>query len=155
MNDIKIYELGDEHDAAAFRDLNLEWIEKYFEVEPNDLKALNDPYKYIISKGGAVMMAALNGEIAGTCALVKVSDDMFELAKMAVSPKAQGKKIGYLLGKAVIEKAKALGASTVFLVSNTRLKPALGLYHKLGFTEIPLDSREYKRTDIKMELSLY
>ena len=155
MSEVRIFGLRNEEDAAAFRDLNLEWIERYFEVEPNDRKVLSDPYGYIIDKGGAIFMAEYKNEIVGTCALIKVSGSTYELAKMAVTPKAQGLKIGYLLGKAVIEKAKACHASSVFLLSNRGLAPAISLYMKLGFKEVPLDSKEYERSDIKMELSLY
>ena len=152
MSTIRIIEFREEH-AAAFRDLNLEWIEKYFEVEPNDLKMLNDPAGHILAKGGAIVMAEYNGEIVGTCALLKSEDHIYELAKMAVSPKAQGRQVGYTLVKAVIEKAKALGAAKIFLLSNRSLAPAIHLYKKLGFKEVPLDSSDYKRSDIKMELS--
>jgi ribosomal protein S18 acetylase RimI-like enzyme len=55
--------------------------------------------------------------------------------------------------EASIEKARQLGAHTVILYSNTRLAPAITLYRKLGFYEVPLDG-PYKRSDIKMELPL-
>lgn len=153
MRTVQIIEFRKE-DAAAFRDLNLEWIEKYFEVEPNDLKMLNDPLTHIIRKGGAILMAVLNDEAVGTCALIRHNENDYELAKMAVSPKAQGRQVGYSLAKAVIEKARTLGAAKVFLLSNRTLAPAIHLYKKLGFKEVPLDSKEYKRSDIKMELVL-
>ena len=78
----------------------------------------------------------------------------FELAKMAVSPKAQGKNIGWLLGQAIIEKAKALGASGIYLESNTILKPAINLYHKLGFQKVAGHPTPYERCNIQMELKL-
>ncbi|MEO5570280.1 MAG: hypothetical protein ABIT08_10830 [Bacteroidia bacterium] len=34
--------------ADIFRELNLHWIKKYFEVEPEDLKMLTTPQLYII-----------------------------------------------------------------------------------------------------------
>lgn len=153
MRTVQITEFTKEHEAA-FRELNLEWIEKYFEVEPSDLNVLNDPFTHIISKGGAILMAALNGEAVGTCALIRHDDHTYELAKMAVSPKAQGRQVGYTLAKAVIEKARTLKAAKIFLLSNRTLAPAIHLYKKLGFKEVPLDSKEYKRSDIKMELTL-
>ena len=78
----------------------------------------------------------------------------FELAKMAVSPKAQGKNIGYLLGRAIIDQAKTFGASKVYLESNTILKPAISLYHKLGFTKVAGRPSPYERSNIQMELIL-
>ena len=34
--------------AKEFKDLNIAWLKKYFEVEPADEKVLNDPQKEII-----------------------------------------------------------------------------------------------------------
>jgi ribosomal protein S18 acetylase RimI-like enzyme len=73
---------------------------------------------------------------------------------MGVSPKTQGLGIGYLLGRACIEKARALGARRVYLESNTRLKPAINLYHKLGFRKVAGPPSPYERCDIQMELVL-
>ena len=78
----------------------------------------------------------------------------FEMAKMAVSPKAQGKNMGWLLGQAVIKSAKELGGSKIYLESNTILKPAINLYYKLGFQKITGRPTPYKRCNIQMELNL-
>lgn len=154
--DVQIVDFNEEEEehAIAFRDLNLEWITKYFEPEPSDHKVLNAPLNCIIRKGGAILMAKYNNEIVGTCALINSGNYIYELSKMAVAPKAQGLKIGYLLGKAIVDKAKVLNAKSVVLYSNTGLTPAISLYRKLGFIEVPLASSEYKRSDIKMELCL-
>jgi DNA-binding MarR family transcriptional regulator/predicted GNAT family N-acyltransferase len=148
---IKDYE--PEH-QSRFRDLNVEWIEHYFKLEKKDLESLNDPKGFILDKGGHILVAAYKGEIMGVCALLKMDDETYELAKMAVSPAAQGKSIGWLLGKACIEKAKALGAKKLFLESNTRLVPAINLYHKLGFKKIVGKPSPYERSNIQMELVL-
>ena len=137
-----------------FKDLNEEWITQYFKMEESDHKALDHPEEYIINKGGHIYIALYNGEAVGACALIKMDDKKFELAKMAVSPKAQGKSIGTLLGQACIDKAKELGADTVFLESNTKLKPAISLYRKLGFKKITGPPSPYERANIQMELKL-
>ncbi|HSI91570.1 MAG TPA: GNAT family N-acetyltransferase [Adhaeribacter sp.] len=136
----------------AFRDLNHEWIRQYFELEEADNKMLNDPEGYILDKGGFIFLALLNGEAVGTVALLKNPDNSFELAKMAVTPKAKGLKIGYALGIAALEKAREEKAAKVELLSNRKLAPALNLYFKLGFREVPLPPTDYQRCDIKMEL---
>ena len=136
----------------AFRQLNEEWITKYFRMEESDYKALDHPQEYIIDKGGHIYIALYKGEAVGTCAIISMSDGGFELAKMAVSPKAQGLGIGYLVGKACIEKARALGAPRVYLESNTTLKPAINLYHKLGFRKAFGPPSPYERSNIQMEL---
>jgi GNAT superfamily N-acetyltransferase len=158
MNNITSVNIADykpEH-RKAFRDLNEEWISKYFKMEPADYAALDDPEGYILSKGGHIVVALLNDEPVGVCALIKMGDPKYdyELAKMAVSPKAQGYGIGYLIGKYCIDKAKSLGASTIYLESNTILGPAINLYRKLGFTEVYGHETPYERCNIQMELKL-
>lgn len=144
------------HFQAAFRALNEEWISRYFQMEEADYKALDNPQGYILDKGGHIFMALLDDEVVGTCAMIKMDDPDydFELAKMAVSPKAQGKNIGWLLGNAVIEHARKQGAKGVYLESNTLLQPAIRLYQKLGFVKIIGRSTPYARCNIQMGLRL-
>ncbi|MGX1929295.1 GNAT family N-acetyltransferase [Flagellimonas sp. 2504JD4-2] len=140
----------------AFRVLNEEWIIKYFKMEEMDRLSLHNPKEYILDKGGYIAVALLNNEPVGVCALINSDHQGFdyELAKMGVSPKAQGKGIGKLLGQHIIEKAKSLGATKLFLESNRVLGPALSLYKKLGFKEIIGATSPYERSDIQMEMDL-
>ena len=142
--------------ARAFKALNEEWISKYFVMEEADYKALDNADSYIINNGGHILVALYNNEPVGVCALLKMDDPDYdyELAKMAVSPKAQGKNIGFLLGQAIIEKAKALGSHKLYLESNTILKPAISLYHKLGFVKVAGRPSPCERANIQMELEL-
>ncbi|MBB6329667.1 DNA-binding MarR family transcriptional regulator/GNAT superfamily N-acetyltransferase [Chryseobacterium sediminis] len=141
---------------SAFKALNEEWISTYFVMEDTDYKALDNPEEYILNKGGKILVALYNDEPLGVCALIKVDDPDydFELAKMAVSPKAQGKNLGWLLGQAIISKAKESGASKIYLESNTILKPAINLYYKLGFQKVSGRSTPYQRCNIQMELNV-
>lgn len=140
----------------VFKALNEEWISTYFKMEATDHKVLNNPEGYILKKGGHIFIALYKNEPVGVCALIKMEKGAydFELAKMAVSPKAQGKNLGYLLGQAVINKAKELGGATLFLESNTILKPAISLYQKLGFKKVVGLPSPYERCNIQMELKL-
>ncbi|RAJ80028.1 DNA-binding MarR family transcriptional regulator [Chitinophaga dinghuensis] len=140
----------------AFRDLNEEWISHWFKMEEADYKALDNPQGYILDKGGHILVALLHGQPVGVCALIKMKDPEYdyELAKMAVSPAARGKNIGWLLGNAIAEKAKALGAKKIYLESNTILKPAISLYEKLGFRKVAARHSPYERANIQMELIL-
>lgn len=140
----------------VFRALNEEWISTWFKMEEADYKALDDPKGYILNNGGHILVALYEGEPVGVCALIKMKDPQydFELAKMAVSPRAQGKNIGWLLGNAVIDKARSLGARKIYLESNTVLKPAISLYYKLGFQKVIGHATPYERCNIQMELSL-
>ena len=138
--------------AHAFRQLNEEWITTWFKMEEEDYHALDHPQEHILDGGGHIYIALYKSEPVGACAIIKMNDGGFELAKMGVSPKAKGKGIGWLLGRACLEKARELGAHRVYLESNTRLKPAISLYHKLGFRKIAGPPSPYERCDIQMEL---
>lgn len=153
--DVHIVEYQPEY-QEAFRALNEEWISNYFEMEEADYKALDNPKEYILDKGGKILVALYNNEPLGVCALIKMNDGNydFEMAKMAVSPKAQGKSIGWLLGQKLVDTAKELGASKIYLESNTILKPAINLYYKLGFEKVAGHATPYKRCNIQMELVL-
>ena len=152
---IEIIDYSQEY-QSAFKELNEEWIRTHFNIEDADRKALNNPKEYILDKGGQILLAIENNTVLGTCALIKMYDSKydFELAKMAVSPKARGKGIGNLLGKSIIEKAKSLGASELYLESNTILRPAISLYEKLGFQKVVGRKTPYERCNIQMELKL-
>lgn len=137
-----------------FRTLNEEWLIKYFRIEDIDRKVLGNPEKYILDDGGFILFAIYENEIVGTCALINQGKYGFELSKMAVKEKYQGLKIGLKLAEAVIEKAKSRGEKKIFLETNSKLKPAISLYEKLGFKhKIPqFDHSKYERADVYMEL---
>lgn len=139
---------------SAFKKLNEDWITTYFKLEKPDIEALGNPKKYILDKGGVILVALLNDEPVGVCALIPIGKGTLELAKMAVRADLRGKNIGYVLGKAAIQKARELKAKRIFLESNTILVPAMRLYRKLGFKKIIGPPTPYERCNIQMELTL-
>lgn len=102
--------------------------------------------------GGEIFLALYKDEVVGTCALIKSKNENFdfELAKLAVLTKVQGLKLGLLLSRAVINEAKNRGGKTIFLETNSALTPAVSLYKKLGFEEIPNFKSKYKRVNLVM-----
>lgn len=145
----------DEKFAIDFKKINLEWLKADFYVEDYDQKILSNPAKYIISEGGHILFAKYNNEIVGTVALITRENNSFELSKMGVLKSCRGLKIGDQLMNAAIDYSKAQGKKQLWLESNRKLKPALSLYYKFGFKEIPLNpDSPYERADIKMELNL-
>jgi len=137
--------------SSVIKTLNYEWLEKYFKVEKGDVIALSNPQVEIIDKGGFIYFAKLNNEITGTVSLLKKSDTVFELGKMAVTEKAQGLGIGKLLIEHCLTVAKEKNIEKLILYSNTKLTSAIHLYKKHGFTEIELEQGLYERANIKME----
>ena len=138
-----------------FARLNFEWLEKHFYIEDYDREVLTDPEKNILTPGGYVLFAVKEGKAIGTVALIKRNEGVFELSKMGVTKLFQGKGIGILLMNACIEYAKNKKCTQLFLDSNRKLVPAITLYKKLGFKEIPVPKdTPYERCDIRMEIEL-
>lgn len=139
-------------DAAAFKELNLEWITKIFEVEPADLVTLDDPQR-IVTDGGQVLVARDGADIVGCVALVADRPGVFELSKMAVTPRVQGRGVGRRLLETALGLARRMGATEVFLASNSALKDAVHLYESIGFVHVPpteLPPFHYDRADVFM-----
>jgi len=135
--------------------LNEAWITKLFALEPKDVEVLGDPEGKIISRGGQVLFVAEDGKIAGCCALMAMGDGGFEVAKMAVDDAFKGRGLGRALMAACVERAKAAGATRLYLETNSSLAPALALYRAFGFVEItPPEPSPYARADVVMELRL-
>lgn len=149
---VRIIDYAPEH-QAAWEKLNIDWISKDYEVEEIDRETLSKPGQYFLDGGGAVLLAQKpDGEIVGTVALQPFGNGEYELAKMTVAEKARGLKIGEKLGWACLERARQLGAKRVFLYSNTKAFQAINLYFKLGFRVVRLDSQEFKRANIQMDI---
>ena len=152
-SNIQIIDFSDDL-KESIKTLNYEWLKKYFRVEKSDVISLSNPREEIIDKGGFIFYAKLNDEIVGTASLLKKSNTIFELGKMAVSEKAQGHKIGTLLLEHCLSFAKQKEVKTLLLYSNTQLESAIHLYRKYGFSEVELEKGLYERADIKMEKHL-
>lgn len=131
--------------------LNLAWLKKYFRVEPKDEIVLSDPQGQIIDKGGMIFYAKYNDAIVGTISLIKIDNVTYEISKMAVTEGLQGLGIGQKLLLHSLAVAEKKGIQKLVLYSNRRLLPAIHLYEKFGFVEVPLEEGVYERADIKME----
>jgi GNAT superfamily N-acetyltransferase len=138
----------------AFKAINQAWIESLFSLEPIDIAQFEQPEEIIVKTGGTIIFAKMGEDIVGTVALYKSGEDTFEMIKMGVDPKAQGRGIGMLLGQAIITKAAELGGKKLVLYTNSKLKAALYIYEKLGFRSVLVETGKYSRCDVKMEIDL-
>lgn len=118
--------------AGDFKRLNLEWLEKYFAVEPADVDVLSQP-QLIIEQGGALLLARCGPEIIGTCAVIHEGDGHFEISKTSVTASFQGHGIGRRLLSAAIAAFKDLGGKELYLETNSVLASAIALYESSGF----------------------
>jgi len=137
-----------------FERLNRAWVEKYFEIEPQDEAQLSNPDDNILKNGGQLLFAEHQGRIIGTVALIVIKDGVYEMAKMTVDEAFQGMGVGKFLCNAAIEEAKRLNADKLILFTNSKLKTAIHIYHTAGFKDVELGGQQFSRADIKMELLL-
>ncbi|KWV96242.1 MULTISPECIES: bifunctional helix-turn-helix transcriptional regulator/GNAT family N-acetyltransferase [unclassified Erythrobacter] len=141
--------------AHEFFDINREWIEDMFAMEEADREILEHPQERIIDAGGDILFVEAAGlGIVGTCALLKTGPGAFELTKMGVRESARGLKAGEFLLAATIERARELGAETLYLLTNSKCAPAIHLYEKLGFEHdravMERYAARYDRCDVAM-----
>ena len=141
--------------ARDFHDINAEWIAAMYRLEQTDRDVLENPRERIIDAGGDILFVAAEGlGVVGTCALQKTGEHRFELTKMGVVDSARGRKAGEFLLRAVIARARDMGAETLYLLSNRKSEAAIHLYEKLGFVHDPAIMAEfgarYQRCDVAM-----
>jgi putative acetyltransferase len=151
---IREFQVGDE---IAFQRLNEEWITRYFRIETKEAEVLADPKRTILDAGGKIFFATVEKRCVGCCALRRLGDAEFEVAKMAVTPAFQGAGIGRKLLEAVIEAGRTMGARRLYLETNHTLTPAIRLYESVGFKHIPperITPSVYARADVYMEMIL-
>jgi GNAT superfamily N-acetyltransferase len=151
---IREFQPGDE---ASFRTLNEEWITRYFRIEAREKQVLADPKGTILDVGGKIFFAIAGDRCVGCCALRRLSDREYEVAKMAVTPAFQGMGVGRKLLLAVLEAGRKLEARRLYLETNHILTPAIRLYESVGFKHIPplrITPSDYARADVYMELFL-
>lgn len=144
-------------DTDAFRTLNEEWIQRLFRLEDKDRHTLGDPHGTIVERGGEVYVAVEEDVVLGCVALIRFSDTVYELSKMAVATASQGRGIGRQLLVHAIQQAKLRGATTLFLGSSKKLTNAVHLYEALGFQHVEpseLPEMKYERADVWMLLHL-
>jgi DNA-binding MarR family transcriptional regulator len=141
--------------AADFARINRRWIEDMYTLEPVDEAQLADPRGMIVDPGGAILFLE-DPELGliGTCGLLPTAPGEFELIKMAVVPEARGRGAGEFLLRATIERAFAMGAERLFLLTNSKSQPAIRLYERNGFVHdgeiLARCGGEYDRCDVAM-----
>lgn len=136
----------------AFRRLNVEWLERWFSLEPIDEEVLSDPERHILAAGGHILFAVVDGDAVGTVALRSEGDGVYELTKMAVAPDRRGGGIGRRLVEAALDRFVSVQGRRLFLESNDRLQAAVRLYESVGFVHRRADGPSaYGRANVFME----
>jgi ribosomal protein S18 acetylase RimI-like enzyme len=102
-----------------------------------DQELANLPGDYA-SPSGRLLLARLEGEVAGCIALRKLDDKTCEMKRLYLRPEFRGKGLGAKMVHALLDEAKQIGYSKVRLDTLPgRMDEAIGLYRSIGFKEIP------------------
>lgn len=139
-----------------FQRLNLDWLQEFFTVEPEDRALLENPNYYLLKDRGKILMARLNMLSVGTVAIKNHGEGNFELTHLCVEKSHRGKHIGKSLAKAAIQRSRNLMGRRLFLESNSSLVVANRLFQKLGFREVKRTQQQgrYQRSNVFMEMYL-
>ncbi len=136
---------------ADFIRLNKAWVEKFFgRLEEEDLHTLGG-VEEILARGGQIFVALQDAQVLAVCMAKPLESNIWEICKLATDENLQGRGAGSAVFKACLEYAQTRNAKKIMLISNRILKPALHIYEKFGFKEVPLQGKPYERADIQME----
>jgi len=95
------------------------------------------PGKYVPPKG-RLLLAELDGRLAGVIALREFGPGVCEMKRLFVREFARGHRVGRALAERLVAEAKGAGYRAMRLdTMPDRMGPANALYEALGFRDIP------------------
>jgi ribosomal protein S18 acetylase RimI-like enzyme len=104
---------------------------------------------------GCLLLAELDGQLAGCVALHKLEDTVCEMKRLYLRPDFRGKGLGRVLAEAVIAQARAIGYRRMRLDTvEPVMMSAVAMYRRLGFREIAPYRPNPIEGAIYMELTL-
>ncbi len=130
-------------DWQATRTIFLEYaaslsVDLAFQDFAQELDSLPGEY---IEPRGALLLAWVNGEVAGCCALRPLDGSDYvnaaEMKRLYVRPAYRGLGLGRLLTEGILDAARSAAYHCVLLDTLDDMEAARALYEDLGFVEIP------------------
>ncbi len=128
---------------------------------------LEDVQKNYFDNGGVFLVVEIDGRIVGTGAFhrfneshvfsengrlhtsdegLRTGEGVCELHRITLLPEHQGKKLGYLAYAMLldlIDRAREMGYTRMVLWTDPiHLHRAVDFYHRLGFTDLPIDGTD-------------
>ena len=104
---------------------------------------------------GALLLARVEGEIAGCVGLRKLRDDICEMKRLYVRPEFRGRHLGRRMAEEIARRGRELGYRTLVLDTLGTMEAAQGLYLSMGFKPAtsyyvnPLPNVKYFSLDLK------
>jgi ribosomal protein S18 acetylase RimI-like enzyme len=120
---------------AYARSLNIDLCFQDFESELQQL-----PGVYSAPRG-ALLLAQVNGDWAGCCALRPLDtvdySNACEMKRLYVRPEFRGLGLGRRLAEGVMDAARLADYNAILLDTLDEMESARALYEELGFEEVP------------------
>lgn len=130
-------------DIEAVRDIFREYaaslsVDLCFQDFDAELAALPGDYA---GPRGALLLARVDGTVAGCCALRPMDNSDYpnasEMKRLYVRKAFRGFGLGRQLAEAILDEARLAGYSSVLLDTLDDMEAARALYEDLGFEQIP------------------
>lgn len=102
---------------------------------------------------GRLLIASVDGEVAGCGALRPLGGDAAEMKRMWVRPAFRGRGLGRAVAEALLEAARSEGYARVRLDTLPAMTEAQALYRSLGFRAVPPYNDNPHPGAIHMELA--
>lgn len=134
-----------------FIEFNTAWIIDNFGFLEEEDKETFSKIDEELKKGAMIYFAIENDTALATCMAKPMNDSTWEICKLGSNKNVEHKGSGSAVFGAAVQWAIDHGAKRLFILSNSKLKPAIHIYEKFGFKEIHLDNYEYIRGDIAFE----
>jgi ribosomal protein S18 acetylase RimI-like enzyme len=121
--------------AEYANSLNVDLCFQNFDVELRDL-----PGEYAVPRGN-LLLATVDGELAGCCAMRPLDTvdypNACEMKRLYVRPAYRGLRLGRMLAESILESARVAGYDCILLDTLNDMEAARALYRELGFEDIP------------------
>ena len=136
---LSITQAETESDIGQVRELFIEYAQSLgfslcFQNFDQELAGLPGDYS---PPDGRLLLANVEGELAGCVALHKLQAGICEMKRLYLRPKFRGRGLGRVLANAIIAEARNTGYKVMRLDTvEPAMKQAVALYRQLGFYEI-------------------
>ncbi|HEV3408343.1 MAG TPA: GNAT family N-acetyltransferase [Gaiellaceae bacterium] len=136
MDGVRLVDASDPEEVRAlFREYQAELgVDLCFQGFDRELAELPGDYG---PPDGSLLVASVDGELAGCVALRRLRDGVCEMKRLYVRPAFRRRRVGRALAEAVIATARERGYGRMRLDTLPSMGEASALYHSLGFREIP------------------